>query len=76
MAEKYLEDDLGQFKGTKKFSGKREEPKPVVKKPDTPTLNQNMRQGGTKAESHGTEVEQLLAMKKVLEAQLNATQGN
>lgn len=76
LAEKYLEDDLGQFKGTKKFSGKREEPKPVVKKPDAPTLNQDMRQGGTKSEPHGDEVEQLLAMKKVLEAQLNATQGN
>lgn len=77
LAEKYLEEDLGQFKGTKKFSGKREEPKPApVKKPDAPTLNQDMRQGGTKSEPHGDEVEQLLAMKKVLEAQLNATQGN
>ena len=77
LAEKYLEEDLGQFKGTKKFSGKREEPKPApAKKPDAPTLNQDMRQGGTKSEPHGDEVEQLLALKKVLESQLNATQGN
>jgi len=76
LAEKYLEDDLGQFKGTKKFGAKKEEPKPVVKPAVSPTLNQDMRQGGTKSEPHGDEVEQLLAMKKVLEAQLNASQGN
>lgn len=77
LAEKYLEEDVSQFKGTKKFSGKREEPKPApTKKPDAPTLNQDMRQGGTKTEPHGDEIEQLLAMKKILEAQLNASQGN
>lgn len=78
LAEKYLDEDLGQFKGTKKFSGKvaaKAEEKPAPKKPDAQTLTQDLRQGGTKSEPHGDEVEQLLAMKKVLEAQLNASQG-
>lgn len=74
LAEKYLEEDLSQFKGTKKFGGKVEAPKPVAK-PATPTLSQDMRQGGVKPEPHGDEVEQLLTLKKTLEAQLNAQQG-
>lgn len=74
LAEKYLEEDLSQFKATKKFGGK-VEAKPVVK-PAAPTLSQDMRQGGTKTEPHGDEVEQLLLLKKTLEAQLNASQGN
>lgn len=75
LAEKYLDDDLGQFRSTKKFTGKVEAPKAAPKPPATQTLSQDLRQATTKSEPHGDEIEQLLLLKKTLEAQLN-TQGN
>lgn len=78
-AEGWLDEFLGSFKGTRKFAtgevkAKAEEPKP--KKVEAPTISQDMRQGGTKSEPHGDEIEQLLLLKKTLESQLNASQGN
>jgi len=77
-AEGWLDDFLGKFKGTRKFATgevkAKVEDKP--KKAETPTISQDMRQGGTKQEPHGSEVEQLLLMKQALESQLNASQGN
>ncbi len=77
LAEKYLDEDLGQFRSTKKFAGKPETPKVEAPKPkaEAPTLSQDMRQGGTKPEPHGDEIEQLLLLKKTLESQLDAQQG-
>lgn len=78
-AQGWLDEFLDNFKGTQKFvsssvAAKPEEPK--TKKVETPTISQDMRQGGTKPEPHGDEIEQLLLMKKNLESQLNANQGN
>lgn len=78
-AEEWIQNFLGNFKGTKSFAAKVEakaEEKPAPKKPEAPTLSQDLRTGGTKSEPHGDEVEQLLLLKKTLEAQLNASAGN
>ncbi len=76
LAEKHLDDYLGRFKGTKKLGLKTEQVK-TTKPPEKPTLSQDMRTGGTKPNTpHGDEIEQLLLLKKTLEAQLNANQGN
>jgi hypothetical protein len=78
LAEEHLDKFLGHFKGAKKFSAAKEVPtQPAAKPaPAAPTLSQDMRQGGvTPNTPHGDEVEQLLLLKKTLEAQLNAQQG-
>ncbi len=77
-AEGELDEFLGNFKGTRKFvtpevKAKTDEQKP---KASALTISQDMRQGGTKTEPHGDEIEQLLLLKKTLEAQLNVNQGN
>jgi hypothetical protein len=77
LAEKHLEKYLGNFKNAKKLTGKVEAPKPAAKPAATPTLSQDMRQQSeTKSAPHGDEIEQLLALKKTLEAQLDAQRGN
>ena len=80
LAEQYLEEDIGQFKGTKKFGPKVEvkAPEPVAKPaPTTTTISQDMRTGGTTPTApHGDEIEQLLLLKKTLESQLETAQGN
>jgi hypothetical protein len=77
-AQERLEQFLGLFKDADAVAAaKAEEPKPAAVKPAAPpTLSQDLRQGGHKPnEPHGDEVEQLLLLKKTLEAQLNAQQG-
>lgn len=75
---KLVEAELGSFLALfKDAEVAKVEAKPVAAKPVAPqTLSQDLRQGGVKPnEPHGDEVEQLLALKKALETQLNAQQG-